>query len=300
MDLRRTTIFIPGTMDEAGVRDRIRTCGADLICLDLEDTVHPSRKGEARQLIVRLLQEDIWGRAARAVRINAISSPFARDDVEVVVGAAGDWIDTLLLSKPESADEIRTLDGWIANLRSREGFTNRIGYLVGIESAYALTHIDEIASASPNVEALGLAVGDLSVSLHVNIGAFLQDRSRYPGDLFHFHRARLILAARTHGLWAMDAPWPIINDHATLAEDARWGMMMGFDGKLVLAPEQVRTVHEAYRPSEGEVAYARDVLAKMEAFDRAGEGSGMSGKMFLDPVVIEPARRTLARYEASL
>ena len=71
MRLRRTTLFIPGTLAEAQVRDMIATCGADLICLDLEDTVLPARKEEARQSIVGLLNEDIWGRSARAVRINA-------------------------------------------------------------------------------------------------------------------------------------------------------------------------------------------------------------------------------------
>jgi citrate lyase beta subunit len=98
----------------------------------------------------------------------------------------------------------------------------------------------------------------------------------------------------------MDAPWPIINDHATLLEDARWGVMMGFDGKLVLVPEQVRTVHEAYRPSEAEIAYARNVLEKMERLVNAGEGSGVVDGQFLDPVVLAPARATMARAAAPL
>jgi len=300
MKLRRSVIFIPGTLDENAIRHRIQSCGADVICLDLEDTVHPSRKDEARAMIVRLLREDIWGRGARAIRINPASTPLAETDLRMVVGAAGRFIDTIMLSKPEKVEDIEKIDEIISDLREEHQFDNRIGYVVGIESASALTNIDMLASCSPNVDALGLAIGDLSVSLHINIGAYLQDRSTYPGDLFHFHRARIILAARTHGLWALDAPWPVINDHATLGEDARWGMMMGFDGKLVLAPEQVRTVHEAYRPTDAEVAYARDVLSRMEALEQVGEGSGMSGEMFLDPVVIEPARRTLARYEAPL
>lgn len=300
MNLRRTTIFVPGTLDEGDMRRMIATCGADLICLDLEDTVIPSRKAEARGMIVRLLNEDIWGRAARAVRINAVSSPFAADDVAGVVGGAGARLDTILLSKPESAEEILSIDRQIAGLRAAHGFANPIGYIVGIESAWALTNIDLLASCSPNVEALGFAIGDLSASLGVNIGAYLQDRSLYPGDLFHFHRARIILAARTHGLWALDAPWPMVNDHATLAEDARWGAMMGFDGKLVLVPGQVRTVHEAYRPSAAELAYARGVIAKLEAMEREGDGSGVDDGQFLDPVVIAPARKTIARAEAPL
>jgi len=300
MKLRRTTLFIPGTMEESQVRETIATCGADIICLDLEDTVVPARKSEARKLIVRLLNEEIWGRTSRAVRINAVSSPYAEDDITELVSGAGNRIGTLLLSKPESTDEILWMDALIKRLRSEHDVTEPIGYLVGIESARALTDIDKIASCSPNVEGLGFAIGDLSASLGVNISAYLQDRSLYPGDLFHFHRARIILAARTHGLWAMDAPWPIINDHATLLEDARWGVMMGFDGKLVLVPGQVRTVHEAYRPSEAEIAYARNVLEKMERLANAGEGSGVVDGQFLDPVVLAPARATMARAAAPL
>jgi citrate lyase subunit beta/citryl-CoA lyase len=300
MNLRRTTIFVPGTLGESEMRAMISTCGADLICLDLEDTVIPARKAEARDLIVRLLNDDIWGRAARALRINAVSSEFAEDDIRVVVGGAGARLDTILLSKPESVEEIHWIDRQIADLRAAQGFTNPIGYIVGIESAWALTNIDLLASCSPNVEALGFAIGDLSASLGVNIGAYVQDRSLYPGDLFHFHRARIILAARTYGLWALDAPWPMVNDHATLSEDARWGAMMGFDGKLVLVPGQVRTVHEAYRPSGAELAYARGVLAKLKAMERQGDGSGVDDGQFLDPVVIAPARKTIARAEAPL
>jgi citrate lyase subunit beta/citryl-CoA lyase len=278
----------------------IASCGADLICLDLEDTVLPARKAEARRSIVRLLNEDIWGRAARAVRINPVSSAHAQSDIEVIVGGAGNRVGTLLLSKPESADEILWIDGVIARLRAAHGIAEPIGYLVGIESARALTDIDKIASCSSNVEALGFAIGDLSASLGVHISAYLQDRSLYPGDLFHFHRARIVLAARTHGLWALDAPWPIVNDHATLAEDARWGAMMGFDGKLVLVPAQVRIVHEAYRPTPAELAYARMVLERMERLAGSGEASGVVDGQFIDPVVIAPARATIARAEAPL
>jgi citrate lyase subunit beta/citryl-CoA lyase len=300
MKLRRTTLFIPGTLEEAQVRSMIASCGADLICLDLEDTVLPARKAEARRSIVRLLNEDIWGRAARAVRINAVSSAHARQDIEEIVGGAGNRVGTLLLSKPESAEEILWIDGLIAQLRAECGVAEPIGYLVGIESARALTDIDKIASCSPNVEALGFAIGDLSASLGVHISAYLQDRSLYPGDLFHFHRARIILAARTYSLWALDAPWPIVNDHATLAEDARWGAMMGFDGKLVLVPAQVRTVHEAYRPTAAELAYARQVLERIERLAGSGEASGVVDGQFIDPVVIAPARATIARAEAPL
>lgn len=299
MKLRRTTLFVPGTLDKDAARDVIRTCGADHIVLDLEDTVIPSRKAAARKDIVSLLNEDIWGRAAKGVRVNAVSTEYCEGDIQEIVSGAGAALDTLIISKPESVDEIRWLDEAVASSLPK-GTTHSIGYLLGIESARALTDIDALATASPNVEAIGFAIGDLSVSLHVNIGAYINNRSTYPGDLFHFHRSRIILAARTHGLWAMDGPWPVINDHATLTQDTRWGAMLGFDGKLVLAAEQVRIVHEALRPSEQELAYARNVLAKMAKLEQAGSGAGVSDGEFLDPVVIEPAKRIIARHEAPL
>ena len=293
MTLRRTTLFVPGTLDMAATRERILTCGADRVCLDLEDTVIPSRKPEARIQIARMLTEDIWGRSDRAVRINAVSSPYAEDDIVGLVAGSRGRIDTLLLSKPESVDEILWIDGLIGRLRAEIGFTNKIGYLIGVESARVLTDIDKFASCSPNVMGLGFAIGDLSTSLGVRITAYMRDRSLYPGDMFHFHRARIVLAARTWGLETMDAPWPYVADHVTLAEDARWGAMMGFDGKLVLTPEQIRTVHLAYRPGEADIAHARQLLERIDRMVAAGDGSGVVDGEFLDPVVIGHARKTL-------
>jgi citrate lyase subunit beta/citryl-CoA lyase len=290
MAVRRTTLFVPGTAPEQQIRNTILTCGADRVCLDLEDTVVPARKQEGREMIARLLQEEIWGRSDRAVRINAVSSPYAEDDITELLTLSGGMVDTFLLSKPESVDEIRWIDNLVDKLRSKIGFERKIGYLVGMESARALTDIDLLSSCSPNVSGLGFAIGDLCTSLGVRVTAYMRDRSLYPGDLFHFHRARIVLAARTWRLEAMDAPWPIV----TLAEDARWGAMMGFNGKLVLVPEQIKIVHQAYRPSDADIAHAKHMLAQMEKIVAGGDGAGVSGGDFLDPVVIGHARTTLA------
>lgn len=297
MKLRRSTLFIPGSLDEQETRDRVRHCGADVICLDLEDTVAPARKAQARQTIKRLLQEDIWGRAVRAVRINAAGAG-ADADIADCIGPAAGHVDTLFLSKPDRVADIVAIDTLVEAAFANHPTAKRPGYVVGIESARALTDIDLLCQASPHVEALGFAIGDLSASLGVHITAFLHDRSLYPGDLFHFHRARIILAARTHGLWALDAPWPMVNDHATLTTDARWGAMLGFDGKLALVPAQVPVIHAAYRPTAEELARARSIVATMQQLQQAGEGSGVAGGNFLDPVVLAPALATIARAEA--
>jgi citrate lyase subunit beta/citryl-CoA lyase len=293
-------LLIPGTHDEATQREMIRTCGADVVCLDLEDTVVPARKQEARELLSRLFSEDIWGRTARGLRINAVTSPYAADDVTEVVTRSKGMIDVIMMSKADSAGEVRWLDALLTQLCAEQGIERTIKISVGIETARALTDIDEIAAASPRLEALGFAIGDLSTSLGVRVSNFLVDRKTYPGDLFHFVRSRINLAAKAHGLLSLDGPWPIINDHATLAEDAAWGAMLGMDGKLALSIEQVKVIHEAYRPTPAELAYAERMLALMAKAEAAGEGSAVVDGVFLDPVVIGHAKATLARSAAPL
>jgi citrate lyase subunit beta/citryl-CoA lyase len=246
-----------------------------------------------------MLHEDIWGRSAKAVRINAVSSPFASDDIATVVGKAGGKLDTIFLSKPETVDEIQWLDGKLAAIVPWQD-----------RKCDRLCRWHRIGPGSHQYRQARLLLCQYrSTGLcdwRPECIAWCAYRRLYYGPVslsggpVPFHRARIILAARTYGLWALDAPWPIINDHATLAQDARWGAMMGFDGKLVLAPEQVRVVHEAYRPTSAELERARMVLAQMEAMQAAGDGSGMAGGEFLDPVVIAPAMATIARAEAPL
>jgi citrate lyase subunit beta/citryl-CoA lyase len=300
MKLRRTTIFVPGTISEDEAREIIKTCGADIVCLDLEDTVVAARKGEARKSLVKLLNEDIWGETIPAIRINAISTGFAEDDIIEVVGGAGDKIESILMSKPESVDEIKWLDNLIEKVAKDNGISTNIGYIVGVESAAVLTYIDDYCTASPNVQGLGFAIGDLSTSLGIQVSSYMMNRDIYPGDLYHFHKSRIILAARTHGLWAMDGPWPVVSDLVTLEEDARWGAVMGFDGKLVLVPSQIKTVHKAYRPSEAEIEYAETMLAELARMETEGSASGVTGEHFIDPVVAGHARATLARAKAPI
>lgn len=299
MALRRSVLLAAGE-NERQLEQMIRTSNADLVCLDLEDTVAPSRKKPARERVARLLAADIWGRSGRAFRINAFDTPYAHDDlVEVLIAARG-RVDTIFLSKVESEREVWWADQLITRLAREHGFDSDIKLCVGIESASALTDIDRIAASSSRIEMLGFAIGDLSISLGVRIGSYLQDRSLYPGDLNHFVRARINLAAKAHGLQALDGPWPNVNDHATLAEDARWGAMLGMDGKLALAVDQVRVIHEAYRPSTAEVQWSERMLELFRKSVEAGEGSGVSDGQFFDPVTVGLAQATLARAAAPL
>lgn len=303
MALRRSVMFVSGSTEEGKLREIISTCGADLVCLDLEDTVPPAQKPAARQLIARLLKEDIWGRSDRAVRINAVSTPWAHDDIVEVLTGSDCRVDTLICSKVESDHDVWWIDHLVSDVVHRTGATGKenIKLSIGIETAGALTYIDKLATASKRIESLGFAIGDLSISLGVRVAPFLKDRSLYPGDLFHFVRSRINLAAKTHGLQALDGPWPIINDHVVLAEDARWAAMLGFDGKIALDVGQIKVIHLAYRPTEVEIVHARKVLATIDQMVAKGEAAGvLDDGEFLDLVSIGMAHATLERAEAPL
>jgi citrate lyase subunit beta / citryl-CoA lyase len=299
MHLRRSILLAAGD-DEAQLRALIATSNADMVCLDLEDTVVPERKRSARAVIARLLRSDIWGRTARAYRINAMSTPFAEDDLAEVIGGAKGRVDAVFMSKADSEHEVRRADEIISRVTAGRRDGDAIRLVVGIESAQALTRIDQIAASCRRVGMLGFAIGDLSNSLGVRVGPYLRDRRLYGGDLFHFVRSRINLAAKAHGLLSLDGPWPILNDHATLTEDARWGAMLGFDGKMALSVDQVRVIHEAYRPADEEVARARRVLDLYSKAVAQGASHGFIEGEFIDPVSVGQAQATLQRAAAPL
>lgn len=299
MSLRRSILLAAGD-DEARLRETIRAANADMICLDLEDTVVPECKPAARAMIARLFNADIWGRTARAYRINALSTPFAEADLVDVIGNAPGRVDAVFMSKVDSEAEVVRADAIIARVAAGRSDADAIRLVVGIESAQALTRIDRIAASSPRIEMLGFAIGDLSNSLGVRVGPYLRDRGLYPGDLYHFVRSRINLAAKAHGQQSLDGPWPMINDHATLAEDARWGAMLGMDGKMALSVDQVRVIHEAYRPTEGEIARARRLLDLYAKAVAQGAGHGLIEGEFIDAVTVGQSQATLRRAAAPL
>jgi citrate lyase subunit beta / citryl-CoA lyase len=296
MALRRSILLVGGN-DESTLRAGIAS-SADVVCLDLEDTVAVEHKAAARRQIAALLAEDIWGRSARAYRINGVATPYAHDDIVEVVRGSGGRVDLIFMSKVESDHDVWWADQLLSRLGEELGLSHQIRLAVGIESAKALTRIDAIAAASPRVEALGFAIGDLNISLGVRIGQYLHDRSLYPGDLNHFTRSRINLAAKAHGLLALDGPWPMINDHATLDEDARWSAMLGYDGKIALSAEQVPVIHQAFRPTAAEVARAELLIRKFQEALARGEAHGLVDGEFIDPVTLGLMRATLERAAA--
>jgi len=267
------------------------TLASDQVLFDLEDATAPSEKAAARAVIVESLRTLDFGRRLVSVRVNGVDSAWCYRDVIDVVEAAGDRLDTIYLPKVESAADVQFADRLLDQIEQAQGWPRgRIGLEVLVESAGGLQRVDEIAAASPRLEALTFGPGDLSASLglgQLSIGTL---DSGYPGDVWHYALMRILVAARSNGLLAIDGPFAAFADLAGLEASAQRTAALGFDGKWVIHPSQIETVNRAYSPDPLVFARAEGILA---AYRAATEGEGRGAVRF-EGEMIDEANRKMA------
>ena len=295
--LRRSELSTPGSSPK--MIAKAAASDADLVFLDLEDAVAPAQKVGARAEIVRGLRELDWGRKLRAVRVNGAHTPWAFEDVITVVEGAGDRIDVIIVPKVKAPRDVWFFDTLLSQLEAKLGLGRKIGLEVLIEETEALARVEEIAGCCPRLEALILGVGDLSASQGVRLGHIGMRGGTYPGDLWHFARARLVVAARANGLDAIDGPFANFRDPDAYREEATWSSTLGFVGKWAIHPSQVEVANDVYAPTAEEIANAKATIEAYEASARGGEGAKALGGMMIDAAtarifetVLERARLT--------
>jgi citrate lyase beta subunit len=282
MRARRALLYMPGV----DWRKMEKAAGLDLdsACLDLEDGVAPERKAEARQLVVKALGELDFGRTERLVRVNAVDSGLAEEDLNAVLPARPDGI---VLPKVADADQLRAVAERIAIAEMAQGQApGSIALLAQIESAMGLVNLKEIA-ASRGLSALVFGAEDYAGDL----GAV---RTADAEEVF-YARSAVVAHAAAFGLQAIDMLWSDFKDAKGLKQLAAQGARLGYSGMQVIHPDQVALVQAAFTPSDDEVNYARKVIAAYEA--HAAEGTGafaLDGKM-VDMPMVKAARRVLAR-----
>lgn len=271
----------------------------DAIFLDLEDAVAPNAKIAARGQIVAALNGGVWRAGVVTVRVNDWSTPWTCGDVMEVVGAAGARIDAIVLPKVQSRDHVRALDLILTQVEKAIGIpVGSIGIEAQIEDAPGLTMINEIASASPRMESLVFGPGDYMASLgmgSLNVGA---DLPGYPGDHFHHVLMTILVAARAHGLQAIDGPYVAIRDLDGFKRSAMKAAAIGLDGKWVLHPDQVGAGNEIFTPAQADIDRARRIVAAYAV--AAAEAGGGVGAIVVDDEMVDEAgvrlaRRTLSR-----
>ena len=255
---------------------------ADLVFLDLEDSVAPAEKPRARALAVEALKGLDWGKKIRAVRVNAAETHFAYEDVITVVEGAGELIDMLILPKIKAPRDVWFFETLLEQLEKKLGLKHQIGLEILIDETEALAHVEEIAVCSPRLEAMILGVGDLSASQGMKLGGIGGSNERYPGDVWHYARTRLVVAARAAGIDAIDGPYANFRNADGYTREAARAAILGYVGKWAIHPSQIELANKVYSPTDEEIVGARKMIDAYEAAEAAGQGAASVDGVMID------------------
>jgi len=295
--LRRSELSTPGSQEK--MMAKAAESEADLVFLDLEDAVAPAQKERARAQVIAALKELDWGKKTRAVRINSVDTVWAHDDVIDVVSQAGDRLDIIIVPKVKAPRDVWFVETLLSQLEAKLGLERRIGLEVLIEETEALARVEDIAASSPRLEALILGVGDLSASQGIRMGHVSDPALRYPGDMWHYARNRMIVAARANGLDAIDGPYANYRDADGYRREATWASTLGCAGKWAIHPSQIEIANDVFAPTEKEIELATRMRDAYEAAQRGGDGAAGASGVLVDAAsvrifegVLERARLT--------
>jgi citrate lyase subunit beta / citryl-CoA lyase len=275
---------------------KARDLAVDEVMLDLEDSVAPSAKDEARDLAAGALKAGGWDGRLLAVRVNGATTRWAYRDVIAAIESAPGAVDTVVLPKVSSPAQIAWLDLLLGQVEQAcDVAVGRTGIEAQIEDAAGLASVEAIAAASPRMAALVFGPGDFMASVGMRSLDVGGHPAGYRHDAHHYTLMRILVAARAAGLQAIDGPYGRIKDLDGLREAAGSVAALGFDGKWVLHPGQVGIVNEAFSPSPADYQRA---LAILDAYERATSHDARGAVMLGDEMIDEASRKMALRLAA--
>nr|WP_055508451.1 CoA ester lyase [Nonomuraea pusilla] len=283
MRSRRSILAVPASNPR--FLEKAQTLPADEVFLDLEDSVAPLAKEEARGNAVTALREGDWSGKTVAVRVNDLTTQWTYRDVIEVVEGAGDRLDCLIMPKVQDPTEVVWLDTLLTQIEKTMGYeVGRIGIEAQIENARGLVNVDAIAGSSPRLEALVFGPADFMASINMRTLVVGEQPPGYTeGDAYHYILMRLLMAARSHDLQVIDGPYLQIKDVEGYRRVAARAAALGFDGKWVLHPLQVDAANEVFSPSQEDYDHAELILEAYEHYTTVERrGAAMLGDEMID------------------
>jgi citrate lyase subunit beta/citryl-CoA lyase len=287
---RRSQLSVPGSSEK--MLQKAAASAADHVFCDLEDAVAPSAKVEARSKISWALNNLDWGRKTRSVRINDVTTEWCHGDIIEIVETAGANVDTIMLTKPYSAADVIFLDRMLNQLEKKLKLERKIGIEVLIEEVQALQNVEAIATCSERMECLIFGMGDYSGSQGIDI-VNIGGTADYPGDIFHFARFRITMAARAAKIDAVDGPFADFKDEAGYRQEARRARSLGMVGKWAIHPAQIAPALEIFSPTPDAVAKARKMAAAYREAEAKGLGAVQIDGVMVDVAVLRLVKNTL-------
>ncbi len=295
---RRSCLSVPGSSPK--MLSKAPALPADEVFMDLEDSVAPLAKEEARDNVVQALKEGDWGEKSVVVRVNGVYTKWCAGDLQEVVGNAGEFIDCIMIPKVEYASDVSFVDNLLRMIEETTGLEKRIGLEVQIETATGLRNIHDIAEESDRTETLIFGPADMSASLGLPTVTAGLPMPGYPGDHWHHVLSTILIAARDAGVQAIDGPYLLIKDLDGFREMALRARALGYDGKWALHPGQIDVLNEVFTPSQEEYDKSE---AMLEAYRHATEierkGAVMFGNEMIDEASRKMAEQLAARGKAA-
>lgn len=294
--LNRCQLFGPGSRPELFAK--MAASAADVVNLDLEDSVAPDDKAKARGNIIAATHEVDWGRKTLSVRINGLDTPFWYRDVVDLMEQASDRLDQIMIPKVGCAADVYAVDALVTAIEAAKGRTKRISLEVIIETAAGIAHVEEIAASSPRLQAMSLGAADFAASMGMQttgIGGtqenyyMVRDGQKYWPDPWHWAQAAIVAACRTHGILPVDGPFGDFSDDEGFLAQARRSATLGMVGKWAIHPKQVALANQVFTPSEAQVAEAREILTAMARAKAEGQGATVYKGRLVDIASIRQA-----------
>ncbi len=292
----RCQLFGPGS--RPSIFEKMAASAADVINLDLEDSVAPDDKPQARKNIVAATHDVDWGDKYLSVRINGLDTPYWYRDVIDLLENASDRLDQIMIPKVGNAADVYAVDALVTAIEAAKGRRRPITLEVIIETAAGIAHVEEIAAASPRLQAMSLGAADFAASMGMQttgIGGtqenyyMLHDGQRHWSDPWHWAQTAIVAACRTHGVLPVDGPFGDFSDDEGFRAQARRSATLGMVGKWAIHPKQVALANEVFTPSQAQVAEAREILAAMEQAKKDGAGAAVYKGRLVDIASIRQA-----------
>jgi len=273
---RFSRLYLPGNTPSMMLNAGIHKPNG--IILDLEDSVAPGKKPEARLLIRNVLRSFNFYGAERMVRINQL--PLGLDDLKFIVPHN---VHLILVPKCESAEQIHQVEAKIADIQGDK--PRDIYFMPIIESALGVEKAYEIATASENVLALAIGLEDFTADLGVK-------RTATAGESL-YARTRLVNACKAAGIQPIDSVFSDVADMEALRENVQVSKSLGFEGMGCIHPRQIPVIHDSFAPEQVQIDKACKIIAAFKDAEEKGLGVISLGTKMIDPPVVKRAETTV-------
>lgn len=271
---------------------------ADVINLDLEDSVAPDDKPQARKNIIQAIGDIDWGDKTLSVRINGLDTPYWYRDIVDILENANDRIDQIMIPKVGNGSDIYAVDALVTAIETATARAKPVTFEVIIESAAGIAHVEEIAAASPRLAAMSLGAADFAASMGMattGIGGTQEnyymhrEGEKYWSDPWHWAQTAIVAACRTHGVLPVDGPFGDFSDDDGFRAQALRSATLGMVGKWAIHPKQVGLANDVFTPSKEAVAEAQEILEAMEEAQKTGSGAVVYKGRLIDIASVKQA-----------